>query len=259
VAPTRRPVAPTGTCGDGNRGNGFCSDGTCCSSFGWCGTTAAHCDGGGGGGGSGTVSNPPIVLTRGQVQAGITAKGDSVAVSQQIVDVINGVTRTNSYSLYRQIAFVAHTIWESGSYQYKEELDTANYGSYQACDPSNPNDLPTTGKQYYGRGYLQLSWCYNYKAYGAGRMFNGDPNLFYNQPELVAEDEFYAMDSAAWFFETNVLDTSGQFGRTTKAINGALECSVGGATDKARKRYEVFVALANAVGLSGYSESGCYN
>lgn len=91
-------------------------------------------------------------------------------------------------------------------------------------------------------------------------MFNDDPDFFYNQPELVAADP-YAMDSAAWFFETIVSDTTGQFGLTTKAINGDIECSAesedGNAT--ARKRYDVFVAIANAAGMGGYSENGCYN
>ena len=82
--------------------------------------------------------------------------------------------------------------------------------------------------------------------------------MFYNRPELVASDPFYAMDSAAWFFETNVRDTTGQFGSTTRAINGAIECS-GGSSETARRRYDVFVAVANAVGLTGYSERGCYN
>jgi Chitin recognition protein/Lytic polysaccharide mono-oxygenase, cellulose-degrading len=36
----------TGTCGSGNRGNGVCADNTCCSSFGWCGTSTLHCSGG---------------------------------------------------------------------------------------------------------------------------------------------------------------------------------------------------------------------
>jgi Lytic polysaccharide mono-oxygenase, cellulose-degrading/Chitin recognition protein len=36
-----------GTCGSGSRGNGICSNGQCCSQYGWCGTTSAHCGGGG--------------------------------------------------------------------------------------------------------------------------------------------------------------------------------------------------------------------
>ena len=66
------------------------------------------------------------------------------------------------------------------------------------------------------------------------------------------------MDSGAWFFETNVTDETGKFGLTTKAINGPLECSSGSSTT-AKHRYEIFVALASAVGMTGYSESGCYN
>jgi len=34
----------SGTCGNGNVGNGVCPDGTCCSQYGWCGTTEEHCD-----------------------------------------------------------------------------------------------------------------------------------------------------------------------------------------------------------------------
>ena len=37
-----------GTCGGGNQGNGICPlGGECCSQYGWCGTTAAHCGSGG--------------------------------------------------------------------------------------------------------------------------------------------------------------------------------------------------------------------
>eukprot|EP00985_Skeletonema_marinoi_P016898 scaffold9175_cov115-Skeletonema_marinoi.AAC.3 len=43
------PSPSSGTCGDGNRGNGICSDGKCCSQYGWCGSSSAHCSGGGGG------------------------------------------------------------------------------------------------------------------------------------------------------------------------------------------------------------------
>ncbi|KAL7425827.1 hypothetical protein ACHAXM_000190, partial [Skeletonema potamos] len=37
---------------------GVCADGTCCSQFGWCGTSAEHCSGGGGGGGGGSPPSP---------------------------------------------------------------------------------------------------------------------------------------------------------------------------------------------------------
>ena len=178
--------------------------------------------------------------------------------TQALVDQINAATK--GYILYRQLAFVAHTIWESGGYQYKEELAAiqepyTNKYAYQDCDANaNGTQLPPNGKPFYGRGYIQLSWCYNYKAYGAGRKVNGDPDYFYKNPELVATT--YAMDAAAWFFESSVTDESKQFGVTTKAING-LECAPGYTGNTPQKRYTIFDALAKKTGLTGYSSAGC--
>jgi len=183
-------------------------------------------------------------------------QGTSVQATQTLVDLINNSTR--NYSLYRRIAFVAHTIWESGGYVHTEELDVSAHGNYQTCD-WNTNTQATNGKLFYGRGYIQLSWCANYKAYGRARMIHGDPDYFYNNPELVATE--YRMDSAAWFFEERVTDDSGHFGLTTKAINGAIECQASENTpdSKPKKRYQIFAALAYRMGLTGFSEAGCYN
>lgn len=42
---TTTPTPPTGaTCGRGSRGDGHCANGLCCSKWGWCGTSAAHCN-----------------------------------------------------------------------------------------------------------------------------------------------------------------------------------------------------------------------
>ena len=42
--PSPTPPTPSIPCGDGNIGNGICVDGTCCSQWGWCGTTSDHCN-----------------------------------------------------------------------------------------------------------------------------------------------------------------------------------------------------------------------
>ena len=42
-APGPGPSPGGGTCGNGSPGDGVCADGTCCSQFGWCGTSAEHC------------------------------------------------------------------------------------------------------------------------------------------------------------------------------------------------------------------------
>lgn len=53
LTPSKAPVVPVqpdsvGTCGNGNIGNGICSNELCCSQHGWCGTSGDHCAGGGG-------------------------------------------------------------------------------------------------------------------------------------------------------------------------------------------------------------------
>ena len=70
------------TCGNGSPGDGVCADGTCCSQFGWCGTSAEHCGGGGGGGssggGSGGVPAPGPGPSPGGGTCGNGSPGDGV-------------------------------------------------------------------------------------------------------------------------------------------------------------------------------------
>jgi chitinase len=256
------------TCGGGSVGNGMCAGGSCCSEYGWCGTSSAHCSGstgggGGGGGGAFSITSPAQSLSVADIQAGLNRynqlQGGNRVANQGLVNEINTVTQ--GYSLYRQLAFIAQTIWESGGFQYTEEVAAtiapfSTRDAYQDCDWNTPGlQLPNNGKYYYGRGYMQLSWCANYKAYGSARNVDGDPDYFLNNPELVAT--IYAMDSAAWFFESEVTDDSGQFGSTTRDINGAIECSASYIGNTPQKRYQIFDALAQAVGLTGYNTNGC--
>lgn len=192
------------------------------------------------------------------VQAGIDRcnqlQGGSERATQELVNTINDVTKT--YTLYRQLAFVANTIWESGAYKYVEEIK-ATTGcctryDYQLC--ADGSYAPNGGPLYYGRGYILLSQCYNYEAYGRARLVNGDPNYFKNNPNVVAQLP-YAVDATVWFFDTNVADQSGQFGLTTRSINGGIECGTGHHAPP--KRFQIFEAMAQRVGLTGYSAAGC--
>jgi predicted chitinase len=54
---------------------------------------------------------------------------------------------------------------------------------------------------YYGRGYLQLSWVYNY--YEASQALFGNERLVQN-PDLVCNDQSTAWKTAFWFWETRV-------------------------------------------------------
>lgn len=136
-------------------------------------------------------------MTLENVQAGFdkynALQGASEVATQDLVDSINGVT--SSYTLYRKLVFVAQPIWESGGYRYNEEY-AATIGcctqlDYQQCSDGT---YASSDLMYYNRGFIQLSWCYNYGAYGAARMINGDADYFNNNPALVAELP-YAVDS----------------------------------------------------------------
>jgi chitinase len=154
-------------------------------------------------------------------------------------------------------------MWESAGYQFTEEMAAVNppfatRADYQDCEWNTPGvQLPANGKFFYGRGYIQLSWCANYILYGQDRLVDGDPLYFYENPELVATTNYYAFDSAAWFFETQVSDSTGQFGLITNAINGTIECSASYSGTAVEKRYAIFVALSQQVGLTGYNSNGC--
>ena len=61
-------------------------------------------------------------------------------------------------------AFLANVSHETGGLVYVVEQNTANYPHY--CDTSQPYGCPAGTAAYYGRGPIQLSWNFNYKAAG---------------------------------------------------------------------------------------------
>jgi len=61
---------------------------------------------------------------------------------------------------------------------------------------------PVEGKQYYGRGPLQLSWNYNYGRFSnifAPSAYDA-MNYLLAQPELVQEDSYLAFAAGIWFY-----------------------------------------------------------
>lgn len=147
--------------------------------------------------------------------------------------------------------FLAQLIHESGGFVYKEE-ESPDSTAYR-----DNADLP--GKSYHGRGYIQLTWSYNYKA-ASEALGMGDRLL--RRPELVAQSTKMAMRVSVWYWEARVRPVLGgrnQFGLTTKAINGPIECSRGwNAT--AAKRYKIYLGVAQTLGVRNLaSECGCYN
>ncbi len=152
---------------------------------------------------------------------------------------------------------LTHFLWESDGLVAKREygcIESGCPGSYETpgCD--------VPGQDYYGRGYIQLTWCYNYEP--ASYDLFGDRRLV-EDPDQIARDEQTAWNAAFWFWKVSVHSepgvAEGRFGVTTRAINGALECD-GAYQETARHRYEMYKVVRSAYGLAGDGiEGGCYN
>ena len=116
--------------------------------------------------------------------------------------------------------FLAQIIWESSGLQFVEEIACKNNecpDSYKSWD-DYPGYYNLTehilklhvfiilfylnlfkGVRYYGRGYIQLSWSYNYKAASLA-LFN-DLRLYTN-PNLVSENDENSWGVSFWYWKT---------------------------------------------------------
>jgi len=107
---------------------------------------------------------------------------------------------------------------ESGAFNFVEEIRCAGVNHVTGECPYG---------KYHGRGYIQLSWDYNYRA-AADYLRN--PRIF-NEPDIVMNDPTVNWQTVQWFWVTNVQDTFRRRGYTmgasVRAINGGLECDNG--------------------------------
>lgn len=152
--------------------------------------------------------------------------------------------------------FFAEVLWESvGLTAVSETACKVNN-----CAGSYDNGQGIPGKYYYGRGYIQLSWNYNYAD--ASKDLYGDDRLLQN-PDQVATDDGIAWDVSFWFWKSRVkpkLNGTNQFGLATRAINGGLECDGAAHVDTAKKRFQIYTAILKVFEPSATPiETGCYS
>ena len=81
---------------------------------------------------------------------------------------VRGVILADSRLSLLGQSFLANVDHESGGLRYVKEINTANYSHY--CDRSQPYGCPAGQSAYYGKGPIQLSWNYNYKAAGDAQL-----------------------------------------------------------------------------------------
>lgn len=156
-------------------------------------------------------------------------------------------------------AFLANVSHETGGLRYVVEQNTANYPHY--CDPGQPYGCPAGQAAYYGRGPLQLSWNYNYKA--AGDALHVD---LLNNPNLVQNDPTVSWKTGLWFWNAqtgagtmtphNAMVEDKGFGETIRSINGALECN-GGNPGQVQSRIDLYRQFVGVLGADPGGNLSC--
>ncbi|MDT0473999.1 glycoside hydrolase family 19 protein [Streptomyces sp. DSM 41014] len=156
-------------------------------------------------------------------------------------------------------AFLANVNHETGGLVHVVEQNTANYPAY--CDASQPYGCPAGQAAYYGRGPIQLSWNYNYKA--AGDALGID---LLNNPGLVESDSSVAWKTGLWYWNTQsgpgsmtphdaVVNNAG-FGQTVRSINGALECD-GKYPAEVQSRVDSYLGFTRILGVDPGGSLSC--
>ncbi|MCO5967855.1 chitinase [Actinoallomurus soli] len=172
-----------------------------------------------------------------------------------------GFARTGGDATRRReaAAFLANVGHETGGLRYVVEQNTANYGHY--CDRTRPYGCPAGASAYYGRGPLQLSWNFNYKA--AGDALHLD---LLHDPYRVERDAAVAWRTGLWFWNTQrgagtmtpheAMVNDRGFGATIRAVNGDLECD-GKNPDQRQNRIDLYKRFAGILGVSAGRNLSC--
>ncbi|MCF3963689.1 glycoside hydrolase family 19 protein [Streptomyces fuscigenes] len=172
-----------------------------------------------------------------------------------------GFARTGSDTTQKQeaAAFLANVAHETGNLQYVVEQNTANYPHY--CDTSQPYGCPAGQSAYYGRGPIQLSWNFNYKA--AGDALGID---LLDNPNLVQQDAAIAWKTGLWYWDTqtgpgtmtphDAMVNGRGFGETIRSINGSIECN-GGNPAQVQSRVANYQRFVGILGVPAGSNLSC--
>jgi predicted chitinase len=172
-----------------------------------------------------------------------------------------GFANTGSDAVKKQeaAAFLANVSHETGGLVYIVEQNTANYPHY--CDTGQPYGCPAGTAAYYGRGPIQLSWNFNYKA--AGDALGID---LLNNPYLVEQDAAVAWKTGLWYWNTqsgpgtmtphDAMVNQRGFGETIRSINGSIECN-GGNPAQVQSRIDKYTQITGILGVPAGDNLSC--
>jgi chitinase len=180
-----------------------------------------------------------------------------------------GTTGNNTTRKREIAAFAAHVTQETSGLQEIVEQTNDTY-----CD-STQTQFPCNGKQFNGRGPLQLSWNYNYGT--CGNYLN---MTLLGNPDLVATDSLVSFEASLWFWNeygddviphihdvitgnwnaTNADVAANRlpgFGVTIDIINGDLECDQ--QSNEADNRVSYFKNFCTQLNISTGDNVDCKN
>ncbi|KAI9124067.1 hypothetical protein K1719_005367 [Acacia pycnantha] len=281
-------------------GGALCPGGLCCSQFGWCGSTDEYCGRGcqsqcGGApappGPSGGLAD---IISRDKFNQMLKHRDDGACPAKGFYTYDAFIQAAGSFPTFattgdaatrkREVAaFLGQTSHETtggwatapdGPYAWGYCFKQERTPSSDYCSPSTQYPC-AQGKQYYGRGPIQLSWNYNYGP--AGRAIGVD---LLNNPDLVATDPVISFKTALWFWVTlqspkpschDVITgrwtpsgadrAAGRlpgYGTVTNIINGGLECGRG-QDSRVADRIGFFKRYCDILGV-GYGDNlDCYS
>jgi len=203
----------------------------------------------GGGGGTTPPSGGGFVVSEAQFDQMFPSRNSFYTYSglTAALSAYPGFATTGSDTVQKQeaAAFLANVDHETGGLVYIDEIDKS--GNYCA---SESYGCPAGTYSYFGRGPLQISWNFNYKA--AGDALGVD---LLDNPSLADTDPAISWKTALWYWDTqtgpgtmtghNAMVNGAGFGETIRSINGSVECN-GGYPGEVQDRvndYESFTAI----------------
>ncbi|MDT8909604.1 chitinase [Amycolatopsis sp. PS_44_ISF1] len=216
-------------------------------------------------GGSGAISSPNagFVVSEDQFNQMFPGRNSFYTYGglTAALDAYPGFANTGSDTVKKQeaAAFLANVSHETGGLVYIVEQNTSNYPHY--CDTSQSYGCPAGTAAYYGRGPIQLSWNFNYKA--AGDALGID---LLNNPYLVERDAAVSWKTGLWYWNTqsgpgtmtphDAMVNGRGFGETIRSINGSIECN-GGNPAQVQSRIDAYQKITGILGVDPGGNLSC--
>jgi predicted chitinase len=141
------------------------------------------------------------------------AKPVSSAIAIEREGILERYLDSKKYSLLAKAAIMAQCRVESGNFRFLEEQGSRGYFAGKKY-----------GFKYRGRGFIQLTWDYNYKSATADLKID-----LYNNPDKAAEVDI-ACQLVDWYFRTQRPNIGkknkwNDINAVTQAVNGRACCA----------------------------------